>query len=155
MKNKIFNKLLLLLVILALLAAMALTFTACTDGAQKEATDTTAQTTAAVESEGTSKLILGNGATQIKAKVVYQNGTEKTFTVNTDKTNVGDAFVEVGLISGEEGQFGWFITTVDGEYHKWEDDGKYWAFYIDGEYAMTGVSSTEVVAGTKYEFRVE
>ena len=27
----------------------------------------------------------------------------------------------------------------------------YWAFYIDGEYAQTGVDATEIVADTTYE----
>ena len=78
-----------------------------------------------------------------------------TFTVNTDKDNVGDALIEEGLIEGEEGAYGWFVTKVDGEFHNWDDDGKYWALYIDGEYAMTGVSSTPVTAGTTYTFKAE
>ena len=31
-----------------------------------------------------------------------------------------------------------------GETVKFEDDGKYWAFYIDGDYAMTGVEKTKI-----------
>lgn len=98
---------------------------------------------------------LGKGEKTITVEVTGEDGTQKNFTVNTDKENVGDALVEVGLISGEDSTYGWFITTVDGEYHKWEDDGKYWAFYIDGEYAMTGVSSTEVKDGSAYAFKAE
>lgn len=166
-KTRIFARSCLsLLVILALLAAMALTFTACTDDEDNASTNAPAQTdktsdespktdTDQKSDDDNDDSVLGQGATEIAVKVVFADESEKTFTVKTDKTNVGDALVEVGLISGEDGDYGWFITTIDGEYHKWEDDGKYWAFYIDGEYAMTGVSGTEIVAGTTYEFRAE
>lgn len=161
-KTRIFARSCLsLLVILALLAAMALTFTACTEE-DTPTPDTKAQTNTektTASSGGTSEteepVVLGEGATQISVKVVFKDGSEKSFTVNTDQENVGDALVEVGLISGEDGNYGWFITTIDGEYHKWEDDGKYWAFYIDGEYANTGVSETPITAGATYTFRAE
>ena len=140
MKHTIFKRTLSLLVMLALLAAMALNFTACFEA---DTPKTEEPTTAASEK------------TQITVEVVCADGTQKTFTVNTDKTNLGDALIEEGLIEGEEGAYGWFITKVDGEFHKWEDDGKYWAFYINGEYAMTGVSSTPITAGTTYTFKAE
>ena len=47
------------------------------------------------------------------------------------------------------------VETVDGETVKYEDGGKYWAFYIDGEYAMSGVDATEITAGETYAFKVE
>ncbi|MBQ1211437.1 MAG: DUF4430 domain-containing protein [Clostridia bacterium] len=31
-------------------------------------------------------------------------------------------------------------------------DKAYWAFYVDGEYAMTGVDSTNIEAGKVYGF---
>ena len=34
-------------------------------------------------------------------------------------------------------------------------DGTYWAFYIDGEYAMTGVDVTDITAGSAYAMKVE
>ena len=37
----------------------------------------------------------------------------------------------------------------------YEKDGKYWAFYINDEYAATGVDATEVVEGTSYKFAAE
>ncbi len=159
MQQKFFSKILSLLVILALFAAMALNLTACTEE-ETPTTDTTQQTavnntTSGGNSNTEEPLVLGEGATQIHVQVVFQDGSQKIFTVNTDKENVGDALVEVDLISGEEGKYGWFITTIDGEYHKYEDDRKYWAFYIDGEYANTGVSETPITAGGTYTFKVE
>ena len=98
---------------------------------------------------------LDKGEKTITVEVTGENGELKTFTVKTDKENVGDALLEADLIEGEDGAYGWYITTIDGEYHKYEEDGKYWAFYIDGEYAMTGVSSTKVTDGATYAFKAE
>ena len=47
------------------------------------------------------------------------------------------------------------IVTVNGETVNYNETGKYWAFYIDGEYAQTGVDSTPVTAGATYTFKVE
>jgi len=120
-----------LLVLILLSAAMALSVVSCGDKT------------------------LGEGDKTITVEVTGEDGTLKSFTVETDEKNVGDALVEVELVEGEEGLYGWYITTIDGEYHKYEDDGKYWAFYIDGEYAMTGVSMTPVEDGATYVFKVE
>lgn len=98
---------------------------------------------------------LGKGDKTITVEVTGEDGTMKSFTVNTDKENVGEALLEVELIAGEETSYGLYVLTVNGETHKYEEDGKYWAFYIDGEYAMTGVSYTEVKDGSAYAFKVE
>ena len=87
--------------------------------------------------------------------VVHADGTSKSIEVTTTKNNLADALVEKGIISGEESQYGLYVTTVDGEYHKWEDDGKYWALYIGEELASTGASSIQIENGGKYTFKVE
>ncbi len=138
MKNKIFQKILSLLVMLALLAAMALTITSCAE--KDDGSDENSETVEKIE---------------FTVEVTKADGTTKSFTVSSDKENVGDALVEEQIISGEDGAYGWYITTVDGEFHKWEEDGKYWAFYIDGEYATTGVSSTPITEGATYSFKAE
>ena len=161
MKHKIFEKILSLLVIFALLAAMALTFTACTEE-DTPTPDTKAQTNTektTASSGGTSEteepVVLGEGATQISVKVVFKDGSEKSFTVNTDKENVADALVEVELIAGDDSQYGLYIKTVAGETLDWDKDGKFWAFYVDGEKSMVGASSTSVTVGATYTFRAE
>ena len=45
--------------------------------------------------------------------------------------------------------------TVNGETADYDTDGSYWAFYIDGEYAMAGVDYTAPEAGKTYAFKVE
>ena len=88
-------------------------------------------------------------------KVVHLDGSEKTFEVKTHKMYLGDALTEKGYISGYQSQYGLTVETVDGETLDWNTSGAYWALYIDGEYAPTGVDSTKIEAGKVYTFKAE
>ena len=132
MKKTRFSKILSFILCFVLVAAIALLAVGCNDNKT-----------------------VGAGDAQFTFTVTHADGTEKTFTVKTDKTVVGDALTDEGLISGTEGPYGLMVETVDGETVKYEDDGKYWAFYIDGEYAMTGVDSTDINPDATYSFKVE
>ena len=88
-------------------------------------------------------------------EAVLADGTVKTFDIVSDKATVGEALIEEGLISGEDGAYGLYVLTVCDEYHKYEEDGMYWSFYINGEYAMTGVDSTPLEDGAKYTLKAE
>ena len=94
-------------------------------------------------------ITFGEGAKTITV-TVKANGQSVTFTLKTDKTTVGDALMEHKLITGEEGDFGLYIKTVNGILADYDVDQTYWAFYIDGEYAVTGVDGTEISEGTAY-----
>ncbi len=52
-------------------------------------------------------------------------------------------------------QFADYVKTVNGITADYDTDGTYWAFYVNGEYAMTGVDSTPVEDGAVYAFKVE
>lgn len=136
---------------IVLIAAMALFTVGCNDNTAN--TDiSSASNDIVLKTEAT---VLGSGATQISVTVTDKSGNVTAFTVCTEKTTVGDALSEVGLISGSEGPYGLTVETVNGKTVTWDADGKYWAFYIDGEYAMTGVDSTEITDGAEYAFKVE
>ena len=47
------------------------------------------------------------------------------------------------------------MKTVHGITADYDTDQTYWAFYVNGEYAQTGVDSTNVTAGDTYSFKVE
>lgn len=156
------QKFLSLILLLALIAALALTAVGCDDkkddAAETTAATTTAVTTTPVDEDAattTDPSVRGEGDTEFIFKVVTKSGEEKTFTVRTDKTIVGDALQEVGLIEGDEDKYGLYVKVVDGERVEYETDGKYWAFYVDGAYALTGVDSTEIEAGKVYSFVAE
>lgn len=98
---------------------------------------------------------VGQGATAFAVEVTDTEGNKTTFTVNTDEKMVGAALQTLNLISGEKGDYGLYVKEVTGITTDYEKDGTYWAFYIDGQYALTGVDSTEVKAGAVYGFAVE
>ncbi len=91
----------------------------------------------------------GSGSTPVVVEVKAGEDSVK-FTVNTDKTTVGAALLEHGLIEGEEGEFGIYIKSVNGITADYDVDQSYWAFYINGEYAMTGVEQTYIDTGATY-----
>ena len=87
--------------------------------------------------------------------VVDENGKEETFSITTKKKMVGAALLAEGLIQGDEGAYGLYVKKVNGILAEYETTGTYWAFYVNGEYALTGVDKTEVVEGATYSFKVE
>lgn len=92
----------------------------------------------------------GSGAKTVVVEVKAEEQTV-TFTVKTDKDTVGAALLEHGLISGEEGPYGLYVKAVNGITADYDVDKSYWAFYINGEYAMTGVDATDITEGTTYQ----
>ena len=98
---------------------------------------------------------IGKGATKFYFDVVDADGVEKLFEVATDKKMVGEALLEVKLIDGDDSAYGLYVKTVNGVTVDYDKDGAYWAFYVNGEYASTGVDATEIKAGTTYTFKVE
>ena len=67
------------------------------------------------------------------------------------KKMLGTALQDADLIEGEESEYGLFVTKVDGI----EADSanqEWWCLTINGEMASTGVDSTPVEDGGKYEF---
>ena len=130
MKHSSVRKLLALLGCIVLIAALALTFCGC---GRNEKTETKA----------------------FQVVVTDLNGQETTFHYTSDKESVGEALLAEGLIQGEQGDYGLYVKTVNGLTLDWEKDGKYWAFYIDGEYAATGVDQTPITDGSTYGFKPE
>ncbi|MCR4926465.1 MAG: DUF4430 domain-containing protein [Lachnospiraceae bacterium] len=98
---------------------------------------------------------IGEGETHFDFSVTFSDGSEKHYCVYTDEENVGAALLGVELIAGEDSQYGLYVKTVDGETADYDKDSHYWAFYIDGEYAMTGVDATPVEDGKTYAFKYE
>ena len=92
---------------------------------------------------------LGNGATTLVVEVKADD-RQVTFTIHTDKTTVGEAMQEHGLLEGEESQYGLYVKKVNGILADYDVDQTYWGFYINGEYAMTGADATNIEEGVTY-----
>ena len=154
--------------LLCMMLAMAMAITAVGCGSKTENTaDTQKNTeTAIVNTESTvgtesvdaamaQEIILGEGSVKFTFIVVDADGNETNFVVSTDKETVGDALLELNLIEGDDSEYGLYVKTVNGITADYDTDGTYWAFYVNGEYASTGVDSTPVNEGDTYEFKVE
>lgn len=131
---------------IVLIAATALFVSGC----KKENADS--GTSSVSESEVIS---LGAGKTSFDFQVVYDNGKCENYLIKTDKKNVGEALSELGLIEGENGDYGLMVDTVNGVKAVYEEDHKYWAFYVDGNYAPKSADQTEIEKGKKYSFEIE
>lgn len=150
MKNESIKKMLSFIVCMVLIAAMALFTIGCNDNN----TPTSSEPADNISTE-TDVTKLGNGQTQVSFTVVGLDGKESHFAIYTDKTILSEALMEHGLIEGEDSQYGLYVKTVNGTTLDYEKDGKYWAFYIDGNYANSGVEKTEISDVAKYYFKAE
>lgn len=150
MKMKRTKKSLSLFLCIVLTVAMALFTTGCNDNTEKETS-----TTVAVETTTSDSNVLGEGSTKFTFCVVDQDGNETQFEIHTDKETVGEALLELGLIAGEESEYGLYVKTVNGITADYDKDGVYWSFYVNDEYASAGVDSTSITEGAKYSFKVE
>ena len=99
---------------------------------------------------GGSKQSEGAGVKSITLTVVHRDGTSKDFPIETHREMLGEALLDEGLIGGEEGQYGLFVTKADGEEAD-EGQHEFWSLSIAGEMATTGVDSTPVEDGGQYE----
>ena len=145
MKTTFLKKALSLVLCTVLIAAAALGMTGCGGS-------TAVQSQTAVYTEDCT---LGEGEQQFSLTVADKEGTEIVFTVRTDAETVGEALLEVGLIEGEEGDYGLYVKTVNGLTADYDTTGTYWAFYVNGAYAMSGVDTTPIEPDTDYALRVE
>lgn len=142
MKKSSLKKLLAIIGCMVLIAAMALCMTGC--GGKEEAA-APAEVPADVKE-------LGEGATTFDFTVEDLDGTKTFFKIHTDETTVGAALIGVDLLKGEAGPYGLYVQEVNGIRAVYEEDGSYWAFYVNGEYGLTGVDMTDIEPDTAYAF---
>ncbi len=139
---------------MVLIVAMALSTVGCNGSKDSGAAsgDAGAQAGAEVQREGGE---LGEGSKEFSLTVTDKDGNETQFEIHTDKETVGEALQELNLIDGEEGEYGLFVKTVNGITADYDADGVYWAFYVNGEYAASGVDVTQITEGDSYALKVE
>lgn len=144
MTNK--KSLLSFIVCIVLVAAIALFATGCGDNSKTP-------TPEAKPSVGQTQDVkaIGKGKLSFAFTVADMDGNQTQFKVSTDKTTVGEALQEVGLIEGEMGEYGLFVKTVNGIT---APDDTYWAFYLNDGYAPAGVDQTPIKSGETYSLKL-
>ena len=135
-----------------LIVSMAFTTVGCSANEQSENNQ---PSTEVQNLDATTEQVLGEGQTQFMFTVVDKDGNATNFEIHTDKETVGDALLEVELIAGEESEYGLFVKTVNGITADYDVDQTYWAFYVNDEYASSGVDTTAIEDGKTYSFKVE
>ena len=178
-KNKLFS----LLLCTMLSVAMAFTMTGCSgkdnsdaateesiteetitesdndQSADAENTDGQSDNTESTDSQSADTAsdaeVLGEGETVFTFIVTDADGNDTQFEIHTDKKTVGEALLDLGLIAGEDSEYGLYVKTVNGVTADYDTDQTYWAFYVDGEYAQSGVDSTDITVGSTYSFKIE
>lgn len=93
---------------------------------------------------------VGEGAQSFCLKIKDNESVTAYYKVSTDCTTVGDALQKLGIIEGDESEYGLYIKSVNGISADFETDGAYWAFYVNDAYANSGVDSTEIKEGEIY-----
>lgn len=145
---------------LVLALVLALGMTACGNGESSSSETASSAVSSEVSSEAASSQVASSeaageeetaGSKTITLTVVHGDGTSNDITVSTDAENLRDALEAEGIIAGEDGPYGMFVQTVDGET---ADDGEqeWWCLTKGGEMWNYGVDDTEIADGDVYEF---
>ena len=104
-----------------LLAAAAMVTTGCSDSKNSSSalqqSSSVAQDSQSVpqSSEAASDAqaeVLGEGETVFQFVMADADGKETAYEIHTDKTTVGEALLELGLIAGEESEYGLYVKEV-------------------------------------------
>lgn len=90
------------------------------------------------------------GSKSFTVEVVHKDESTKEFSYQTDAEYLGDVLLAEGLIQGDSGDYGLYVTEVDGETANYDTDRAYWALYQDGEYANQGIDQTPVHDGDQF-----
>lgn len=77
--------------------------------------------------------------------------------IKTESAKLIDVLKELDIdLQYEDGQYGAYITSIKGLEQKEDEKGMYyWSYYVDDEYAKTGVSACNIEDGKKYTFNYE
>jgi len=147
-----------ILSVLLLVAILTLSIAACGNDAtptpqpQPDTTQTEQTPQETPESVSDAPQEIGTGETMFVLSVTDDTGEELFWNVHTNQATVGAALLEVGLISGDESEWGLMVSHVNGLRADFMEDDAWWAFLVDGEMSMVGVDSTDVEAGVTYAF---
>ena len=91
------------------------------------------------------------GAKTVTVEIVHGDQTTRTIELHTDAAYLGDALDEQeGLVDGEEGPYGLYIKTVDGETAS-DSDRTWWCITKAGEELPTSADLTPIADGETYE----
>ena len=95
------------------------------------------------------------GKKEITISIVFDDGTQKDYTLETDAEYLKDALESVADIDGEEGEYGYTLYTVDGVHADFTNGNAYWDLYVNGEYGTYSLSQQPIADGDSYTIAYE
>lgn len=97
------------------------------------------------------------GSKSVAVTVIDDEGKESQYFVNTQAEFLKQVLDELSeqdfTYSGEEGQYGLYIDTVNGV--TVDNKSAYWGFYVNGQYCNYGVEKQPVADGDAFEIVYE
>ena len=90
------------------------------------------------------------GDKTIVVEVVHGDGSAREFTCHTGAEYLGQVLLDEKLAEGEQGPYGLFITTVDGETAQ-DSLRQWWCITKGGERVDTGADATPIADGDRFE----
>lgn len=89
------------------------------------------------------------GLKTVSVEVVASDGTSEIYETSTSAQYLRELLDEIdGITYGEtQSGFGPMVTEVCGETAIYEENGAYWAFYVNGDYCNYGISDQPVNDG--------
>ena len=91
------------------------------------------------------------GAKTIAVTVVHKDGTEKEFVCHTDEEYLGAVLVAEEIVVGEQGEFGLYFDTADGETADYSVDGGWWQVFVGEEAAIVGADGIAIADGDTFK----
>ena len=98
----------------------------------------------------TSRPVAISGVKSITVEVVHADKSQRDFHFETTKEYLGDLLLSEGLIKGDPGPHGLYITKVDGEVADYSVNKSYWALFGGDTYATQSVDSTPLTDGATF-----
>ncbi|MGX8687206.1 MAG: DUF4430 domain-containing protein [bacterium] len=92
--------------------------------------------------------------------VVDDQGSEKSYSGKTDAEYLSGLMDELSAggdfsYQGSTSDYGLFIESVNGLAASYDDNGSYWAIYVNGEYGSYGADAQPVTDGDSFALKYE
>lgn len=93
----------------------------------------------------------------VTVEVVNDKGESKVYDIKSDAATLYDAIkaTEGLTLEGNVGDYGFYITAVNGVTADFDKDKAYWAFYVNGEYGQTSVDTQPIANGDTFKLVYE
>ena len=93
----------------------------------------------------------------ITVEVVDNKGESKVYNIKSDASVLLDALkaTEGLTLEGNVGDYGYYVTAVNGVTADFDKDQAYWAFYVNGEYGQTSVDTQPIAEGDSFKLVYE